>query len=153
VAIDGCRGKARFGYSQVRGDRHHPAANTLAIAEALTFHQGIGDANKEARLRFLRDRWANRLLASSDRVRLHTSLKPQFSCAIATVQVDGIDSKALDTWLRKEHKILVTTIKHDEFGGLRITPSVYTTLEEIDRFCEAMEFAIKNGLPAEPAES
>jgi selenocysteine lyase/cysteine desulfurase len=126
----------------------HPAANTLAIAEALTLHQGIGDANKEARLRFLRDRWANRLLASSDRVRLHTSLKPQFSCAIATVQVDGIESKALDSWLRKEHKILVTTIKHDEFEGLRITPSVYTTLEEIDRFCEAMEHAIRNGLPA-----
>src|SRR6185436_12755241 len=61
----------------------HPAANTLAIAEALTFHEGIGDANKEARLRYLRDRWANRLLKFSDRVRLHTSLKPQFSCAIA----------------------------------------------------------------------
>src|SRR5215210_185302 len=36
----------------------HPAANHLAIAEALTFHEGIGAKPKEERLRFLRDRWA-----------------------------------------------------------------------------------------------
>jgi selenocysteine lyase/cysteine desulfurase len=56
----------------------HPAANALAIAEALTFHQGIGPARKEARLRALRDRWAKRLL-EQDGVRLHTSLKPEYS--------------------------------------------------------------------------
>jgi hypothetical protein len=28
-----------------------------------------------------------------------------------------------------------------------VTPSVYTTLEELDRFTEAMEEVIKNGLP------
>ncbi len=55
----------------------HFAAPYLAIAEALTFHQGIGAKRKEARLRYLRDRWAKRLL-QHDRVRLHTSLKPEF---------------------------------------------------------------------------
>ena len=39
----------------------HPVAGKLAIAEALTFHQGIGDARKEARLIHLRDTWAKRL--------------------------------------------------------------------------------------------
>src|SRR2546422_3239163 len=39
----------------------HPAANHNAIAEALTFHQGIGAERKAARLRYLRDRWAKRL--------------------------------------------------------------------------------------------
>lgn len=33
----------------------HPEANFLAIAGALTFHQGIGPARKEARLIYLRD--------------------------------------------------------------------------------------------------
>ena len=32
----------------------HPAANTLAIGEALTFHQQIGDRRKRERLVFLR---------------------------------------------------------------------------------------------------
>ncbi len=124
----------------------HPAANYLAIAEALTFHQGIGPARKAARLRYLRDTWANRLLAH-DRVRLHTSLKPEFSAGIANVEVEGIDSSALGAHLWQRHRIIVTPIKHDEFEGLRISPNVYTTLEELDRFCEAMEEVIRNGLP------
>jgi selenocysteine lyase/cysteine desulfurase len=33
-----------------------------------------------------------------------------------------------------------------EFQGLRITPSVYTTLGEIDFFCEAMEGVLEKGL-------
>ncbi|MEK6703055.1 MAG: aminotransferase class V-fold PLP-dependent enzyme [Planctomycetota bacterium] len=130
----------------------HPVAATLAIAEALTFHQGIGGPRKEARLRYLRDRWATRLLAHpSKRVRLHTSLKPAFSCGIATVQVDDLDTTKLGEYLWDKHGILTTPIKHAEFEGLRVTPSVYTTLAELDRFCDAMEFAIDKGLPVKPA--
>lgn len=125
----------------------HPAANILSINEALTFHQGIGAKRKEARLRFLRDTWAHRLLQNS-RVRLHTSLKPEFSCAIGTVQIEGIDSKKLAEWLFKTHRILVTEIIHPEFEGIRVTPNVYTQMSEIDRFCDKMEWVIKNGLPA-----
>ena len=39
----------------------HPAANHNAIAEALTFHEAIGSERKAARLRYLRNRWADRL--------------------------------------------------------------------------------------------
>ena len=124
----------------------HPAANTLAIAEALTFHQNIGDERKEARLRYLRDTWARRLLRFDDRVRLHTSLKPQFACGIATVQIEGIDPGELTVWLRRKHKIVVTPIKHEQFEGIRVSPSVYTTLEELDRFSTAMESVVRNGL-------
>jgi selenocysteine lyase/cysteine desulfurase len=118
----------------------------LAIAEALTFHLGIGPERKAARLRYLRDRWARRLLARP-RVRLHTSLRPEHSCALATVQVEGVDSEALARHLWQRHRILVTPIKHAEFEGLRVTPSVYTTLEEVDRFAEAVEQVIERGLP------
>jgi selenocysteine lyase/cysteine desulfurase len=69
----------------------HPAANHLAIAEALTFHLGLGPERKAARLRHLRDRWALRLRAHP-RVRLHTSLRPEHSCALATVEIEGVDS-------------------------------------------------------------
>jgi selenocysteine lyase/cysteine desulfurase len=129
----------------------HPAANSLAIGEALTFHQGIGDGRKEARLRYLRDLWATRLLGFSDRVKLHTSLKPEFSCGIATFQIDGIDPEPLVDHLKNRCQILTTLIKHDEFQGVRVTPSVYTTIEELERFCEAIENVIRNGIPAEMA--
>lgn len=123
----------------------HPAANYLAIGDALTFHEGIGSERKAARLRYLTRHWAERLL-SSPRVRLHTSLKPEFSCGLANVQIDGIDPAELTSALWKRHRILVTPIKHPEFEGIRVTPSVYTTLQELDRFCDAMERIIDKGL-------
>lgn len=124
----------------------HPAANYLAIGEALTFHLGIGAKRKDARLVYLRDRWAKRLLAH-DRVRLHTSLKPGFACGLANVEVKGIDSGELTTHLWNKYRIIATPIKHKEFEGIRVTPNVYTTLEEVDRFSDAMEDIIRNGLP------
>ena len=125
----------------------HPAAPYLAIAEALSFHQGIGRDRKEARLSYLRDYWAKRLLRN-DRVRLHTSLKPGFACAIAVVQIDGVDTGKLVSWLWKKHRIMAVAIKHEEFEGMRVSPNVYTMLPELDRFCEAVEHVIRNGLPA-----
>ena len=125
----------------------HPAANRLGIAEALTFHQGIGSKRKEQRLVYLRDRWARRLL-EHDRIRVHTSLEPGFACGIGTVQITGEDTAALRNWLWDEKRILTVAINHDQFEGLRISPSVYSTLEEVDRFADAMEHVVKNGLPA-----
>ena len=60
----------------------------------------------------------------------------------------GVETPKLAQHLWDKHRILVTPIVHSEFEGLRITPSVYTTLEEIDRFCEVMETVIEKGLPA-----
>jgi isopenicillin-N epimerase len=123
----------------------HPAANYLAIAEALTFHQGIGSKRKEARLRYLRDYWANALL-QEDGFKLHTSLKPEFSCGIGTIQLEGVDSGALGNWLWNRHRIITAAIKHPEFEGIRVTASVYTSMEELDRFVEIMTFAARNGI-------
>jgi selenocysteine lyase/cysteine desulfurase len=125
----------------------HPAANYLAIADALTFHQGIGAERKTERLRYLTAYWAERLLRH-DRVRLNTSLRPGQSCAIGNMQVVGVDTAALKDYLWKTHRIIVVPIVHPEFQGLRVTPNVYTTLEELDRFVDAMEHVIKHGLPA-----
>lgn len=126
----------------------HPAANTLAIGEALTFHQGLGGERKAARLVHLRNQWAERLTAFSPRVRLHTSMKDGLACGLATVQVEGVDTGALGSHLWADHRILATPIRHAEFEGLRVTPSVYTTLEELERFCEVVERVIRHGLPA-----
>ena len=125
----------------------HPAAPYLAIGEAITFHEGIGAARKEARLRYLRDYWARRLV-QQDRVRLHTSLKPEFSCGIATFEVEGIDVGKLTNHLFKEHRVIVTPIKHDDFHGIRVSPNLFTTLEELDLFCDAVESVARDGLPS-----
>jgi isopenicillin-N epimerase len=124
----------------------HPAANHNAIAEALSFHEGIGAERKAARLRYLRDRWAKRL-ARSPKVRIHTSFDPAQSCAIANVQINGVPTGKVVTRLWDRWRIIATPIVHAEFEGVRVTPNVYTTLEEIDTFAAAMEeFLIPNPL-------
>lgn len=116
----------------------HPAANALAIAEALTFHESIGARTKQLRLIHLRDLWAKRL-AAHDRVRLHTSLKPGFAAGIATFSVDGIEPETLVAALWDKHRIFTVAVKHAQFRGVRVSPSVYTAPQEIERFCAAVE--------------
>jgi isopenicillin-N epimerase len=125
----------------------HPAANHNAIAEALTFHEGIGIERKAARLRFLKDRWARRL-ESTGVVKVLTPYDPRQSCGLALFNIEGIDPAKLGAHLWDRHRIIVTPIVHDEFRGIRVTPNVYTTLNEIDMFSDAVEKAIRSGLAA-----
>jgi selenocysteine lyase/cysteine desulfurase len=125
----------------------HPAANHNAIAEALVFHRGIGIERKAARLRYLRDRWALRL-SSHERVRMLTPLDARQSCAIGTFNVAGLDVARLAAHLWERYRILVTPIDYNGLKGIRVTPSLYTTLDEIDFFCDAIEKVLRGGLPA-----
>ena len=126
----------------------HPAANHNAIAAALAFHRGIGPERKSARLRFLRDRWAKRLLADgAGKVRVLTPLDdPRQACGIALVSIEGVDPGKLVGHMWEKHRIIVTPIPHEEFQGVRVTPNVYTTLDEVDRFSDAMMQVVGRGL-------
>ncbi|HMC54524.1 MAG TPA: aminotransferase class V-fold PLP-dependent enzyme [Gemmatimonadaceae bacterium] len=127
----------------------HPAANHNAIAVALAFHRSIGAERKIARLRYLRDRWAKRVVAESGgRARMLTAIGPNESGAIGVVAIDGVDIGKLQSWLLTKHHIVATPLIHAEFSGLRVTPNVYNTPEEIDRFAETLLAGIKNGLTA-----
>jgi len=125
----------------------HPAANYLAIGEALTFHQGIGPKRKDERLVYLRNYWAEKLL-ENDNVRLHTSLTPGLACGIACVEIEGVATNDVRDHLWNDHRIISVAINHAEFTGLRVSPSVYTTLPELDRFVDVMDRIAKRGIPA-----
>ena len=124
----------------------HSAAMRLAIGEAILFHNAIGGKRKEERLRFLSRYWMNRL-KDIPKVGFNTSFDPKQSCAIANFKIDGIDPVAIGSYLMSKHKIFTTPIVHEEFTGIRITPNVYTTLWELDRFCEIVSDIAKKGLP------
>src|SRR5215475_9885127 len=69
----------------------HPAANHNAISEALLFNESLGIDRKAARLRYLRDRWANRL-AQNPKCRILHSTDPAQSCGIGFLSfARGID--------------------------------------------------------------
>ena len=125
----------------------HPAANHNAIAEALAFHEGIGAERKAARLRYLFRRWAERVERLPG-AKILTPFDPAQSCGLASFSVTGLDVNNLVAYLWDKHRIIVTPINHPEFSCVRVTPNVYTTLREIDRFCDAVEGAVKGGLPS-----
>ena len=125
----------------------HSAAMRLAIGEAVLFHRAIGGKRKEERLRYLSRYWMNNLKAIP-KVGFNTSFDPKQSCAIANFKVDGVDPVKLGGHLMSKYKIFTTPIVHEEFTGIRITPNVYTTLWELDRFCSVVADVARKGLPA-----
>ncbi|MBO0857229.1 MAG: aminotransferase class V-fold PLP-dependent enzyme [Chloracidobacterium sp.] len=124
-----------------------PAANPLAINEALTFHEGVGPERKAARLRYLFHRWAKRLDGQKG-VRILTNFDPNQSCGLALVDIEGVDPDKLCDYLFDKYRIITNSVKHPEFQGLRVTPNIYSTLREVDIFAEAMERVIQKGLPS-----
>jgi selenocysteine lyase/cysteine desulfurase len=122
----------------------HPAANHNAIAEALAFHQGIGIERRAARMRYLTDHWANRL-EKNPRVKILTSRLPNQSWGLANISLQGVDSQKAYESLWNKYRIITASIKHAEYQGLRITPNIYTTLQELDTFSDAIEEMLKSG--------
>ena len=68
------------------------------------------------------------------------------SGGIGLVQIEGIDSGKLADYLWDKHRIVTIAIKHDQFEGIRVTPNVYTTLDEVDIFIDAMKRAMAKGV-------
>lgn len=125
----------------------HPAANHNAVSVSLAFHRAIGVGRKSARLMYLRDRWAKRLLAEGQgRVKVLTPLDSKWGGGLGFFNVDGLDPTKLGGWLMSNHRVVQTPIVHPEFQGIRVTPNVYTTLDEIDRFAELVLSAIHKGI-------
>src|SRR5205823_4631856 len=105
--------------------------------------QAIGIERKAARLRYLSDRWIARL-EKHPRVKILSSRLPDQAWGLANVGLEGVDvSKAYD-FLWSKYRIITAAIKRSDYQGLRVTPNVYTTLEEVDTFAAAVEDLLKN---------
>jgi selenocysteine lyase/cysteine desulfurase len=123
----------------------HPSSQRNAITEALTFHDSIGPERKAERFRYLRQRWSRRL-AELPGVKILNSEDPEQSCGIGFVQIDGFEPGKLAQHLWNKYHILVVPITSPgEYHGLRVTPNVYTTLEEVETFADVMTQVIKAG--------
>lgn len=114
-----------------------------AIGKAIGFYDMIGPARKEQRLFYLKNYWMN-AVKDIPKVKLYTSLKPGFGCAIGVVGVEGKQTGELENFLFNEYKIHTTTINWENIQGVRVTPNVYTTTKDLDRLITAIgEFAKK----------
>jgi selenocysteine lyase/cysteine desulfurase len=118
----------------------HPVHTDLAIDNAIDFHESIGVARKEARLRHLQQYWT-RQVRGVPRIVLNTPSDPARTCAIANVGIEGMKPADLARELFERHKIWTVAIDRAEakVHGVRVTPHVYTTPAELDTLVRALK--------------
>jgi len=108
-----------------------------AIGEAVNFHNAIGSRRKQERIHYLKNYWASRA-AEIPKVKIHTSLNPQYSCAICGVTVDGMTPAELDSALFTRYKIHTVGIVWENISCVRVTPHVYTKIADMDKLVKAL---------------
>lgn len=133
-------GESGFADDDIRKLNHtgtHPVHTDLAIADAIAFHKMIGIERKEARLRYLQQYWTSRV-RNLPNVQVNTPADPQRACGIANVGISHLKPGELAKTLLERYKVWTVAIDYAQVHGVRITPHLYTTTAELDRFVEAI---------------
>jgi selenocysteine lyase/cysteine desulfurase len=117
----------------------HPVHTDLAIEHAIGFHETIGTARKEARLRYLQNYWTTKVRGLPNVV-MYTPTDPARSCAIANVGIKGVTPADLSKTLLDKYRIWTTSVDNDAAGvhGARITPHVFILPKELDVLVKAI---------------
>jgi selenocysteine lyase/cysteine desulfurase len=127
-----------------------------AVGEALAFNEALDAslvatskpfARKAERLRSLNQRWTARLQGYSTVKFLTTITRPEASCGLVLMNIDGMDIGKMAEYLLRKHHIIVAQIVWAELRGIRITPNIYTRSSEIDLFADIMERAARGEVP------
>jgi selenocysteine lyase/cysteine desulfurase len=121
-----------------------PMAVKAGIADAIAFHRAIGIERKAARLYYLTMRWATPL-RQVPRIQMLSSLKPGETWGMATVGIQGMEASKISSFLMDNYKIIVAGLAQGPmpgqqfpYQGIRVTPNIYTTVDEVDTFARAM---------------
>ena len=116
----------------------HACATDLTIEDAIDFYNMIGAERKEKRLRYIQQYWTSRV-KNVPKIIINTPTDEKRSCGIANVGIAGMTPADLAKRLMDEHKIFTVAIDTANVHGCRITPNVYTTVEELDAFVAALK--------------
>lgn len=132
----GTTGMERFEWIGTAPEYVNPAA-----LHALAVQSMLGTERKAARLRHLWHHWRDRIAASFPSARFSVTDDAGF-LSLCTVALPGLDHAALARRLREDHGILVQHMaeitRAPEVDAIRITPNVFTTPSELDRFVDAL---------------
>lgn len=121
------------------GTRSFPTE--MAIGYSLDLHNLIGAERKQKRLHFLKNYWLEQVHELPG-VRPYTSLRPEWGCAIGNIGIEGRKANDLVGHFWEKHKIHVVGIEWEKINGVRITPNVYTTTQELDKLVKAIKSLI-----------
>ena len=115
-----------------------PCSDQNGIIPAIDFNLEIGKKEKSKRLKFLQMRWASELKENKNII-LNTPLEEGQSYGIANVGVKNLPPSKLADKLFDDHNIFTVPIDDDRgIRGVRVSPNLYSTVEDIDKYIEEM---------------
>jgi selenocysteine lyase/cysteine desulfurase len=114
----------------------------MTIPAAIAFHNKIGTAAKEARLRYLRNLW----VAPARKMKGLIVLTPDDAnmvAALTSFRLDGVTStsanEAVTKHLAEKYGVLTVRRTGPAAGDcIRVTPSVYTSADDVMKLVNAL---------------
>jgi selenocysteine lyase/cysteine desulfurase len=129
---NGLEGSRKF---EVLGQQDDPRVASLEAAIDLLSLIGIREV--EARISALASH-AKHALAELPRVELRTNLEPELSGGVAKFRLKGMPTARAYDLLWERHRLAIAMTPGGDTEGLRISPHVYNTFDEIDRAVAAV---------------
>ena len=105
----------------------------FALLETLEFHQSIGEKNIENRVKKLTSYLKEQVQSKVPQVTINTPLSPALSGGIVSLSFGGKPTQEIYQKLYERHGIACSTT-----GGIRLSPHIYNTLEDMDRITAAL---------------
>jgi selenocysteine lyase/cysteine desulfurase len=117
-------------------------AATMTVPAAIAFHQRIGPRRKQAHLQALRDYWVERVRDIEGLEILTPEERGRYG-AVTSLRLPGLKEYAgaqrLARLLLEKHRVLTVARRGIALGcALRVTPTLYNTVDELDRFVAAL---------------
>ena len=114
----------------------------MAIPKAIEFHEQIGTAYKEARLRYLRSLWVDKARKMNG-LTILTPDEPTMVAGLTSFRINGVTSTKANNALMKrlatEFGILTTRRTGPAAGDcIRVTPSFYNTPDDMFKLVDAL---------------
>jgi selenocysteine lyase/cysteine desulfurase len=129
---DRLKGARKF---EVFGQRDNP--RLVAVEAALDFLELIGMKQVEARMRALAQR-AMRGLSDLPGVKLRTNPAAELSAGVVKFDLEKKDLRTVYDTLWRKHGLAIAQTASGPTKGLRFSPHVYNTMDEIDRAVAAV---------------
>ncbi|MBM3760108.1 MAG: aminotransferase class V-fold PLP-dependent enzyme [Acidobacteria bacterium] len=131
------KGGARF--LEAYGQRDD--ARLVALDATFEFLTMIGMASVEARIRQLTTHLMNEL-AKNPKVQLRTNRKEELYCGVVKADLPSVaDLRAFDAKLYSDHGMAFSVTPSGPIRGIRISPHVYNSIEQMNAVAEAFRKA------------
>jgi selenocysteine lyase/cysteine desulfurase len=134
-------GDMGFADTDIRKLNHtgtHPVHTDLAIQNAIAYLKKIGLPQKQARMRYLQQYWTEKVRTVPNII-VNTPAEADRACGIANVGIGTLKPADLAKILLEKYKIWTVAIDYAGIRGVRVTPNIYTTTDELDVFVKALQ--------------